>query len=97
MTNRISKKLVTFLNAFRLENHEEPLPAGDYTIETEEEPLASGAMTGFHRIRTTLILRPVPGRTGRTRYIELEPSELEGVLALDRDGIERAENEGMSK
>lgn len=98
MTNRVSKRLVTFRNPFFLESLEEEWPAGDYTIETEEEPLDGLSFHAYRRIRTTMIIYPKRGRNphGNTRLIAIDPSELDAALARDRFPIERAENEGMS-
>ena len=96
MTNRITKKLVTFRNPFTLGRDEEEWPAGNYTIETEEEPLDSVSLLGFRRIRTTMIVRSFTGRSGVTRFVEIDPSDLDAALARDREGIERADNEGMA-
>lgn len=95
MANRITKKLVTFRNPFSLGREEDEWPAGDYTIETEEEPLKSISRLAFRRVSTIMIVRMPSGRSGSVRFVEIEPSQLEAALAKDREGIERAENEGM--
>lgn len=97
MTNRVSKRLVTFRNPFFLESLEEEWPAGDYTIETEEEPLDGMSFQAYRRIRTTMIIYPKRSRIshGRARLITVDAAELDAALARDRGPIERAENEGM--
>lgn len=95
MKNRINKHLVTFQNPFSLDSIEGEWPAGDYTIETEEEPLDSMAVLAFRRISTTLVIRPPAGRPGNTHFLTVDPSELDDALARDQQAIQRAENEGM--
>ena len=96
MTNRVSKRLVTFAHPFRLDSIERQWPAGEYTIETDEEPLDSNSFVAFRTVGTTMIVYPRPGRSGQHMFIEIDAGELEAALLRDRDGIDRAENEGMS-
>lgn len=96
MTHRVSKRLVTFKKPFRLDSIDRQWPAGDYTIETEEEPLDSNSVLAYHTVCTTMILHPPSGKSGRHIFIEIEASELEAALARDREDYGRAESEGLS-
>nr|WP_321360259.1 hypothetical protein [uncultured Hyphomonas sp.] len=84
MTNRISKHLVTFRSPFYLESLEDEWPAGDYTIETEEEPLDSVSFLAFRRVGTTMIVHS--RRNGRTQhqYVLIDPDELAAALSRDQ-------------
>jgi hypothetical protein len=99
MTNRISKQLVTFRNPFFLESLEEEWPAGDYTIETEEEALDSQSFLAFRRIRTTMIVYPKAGRSRQTgtKFIGIDPVELAAALTRDQALTEQAGNQGMTR
>ena len=97
MVNRITKNMVTFRNPFCLGELDGEYPAGDYTDETEEEPIDGVAFRAFRRICTTLIIRPPSGKTGTTRFIPIDPADLESAIANDYRDIARAENEGMQK
>lgn len=96
MTNRISKRLVTFSHPFRLDSIERQWPAGSYTIETEDESLDSNSFVAFRTVSTTMIMHWPQGRTGKHLFIEIDANELEAALLRDSEGIDRAENEGMS-
>lgn len=96
MTNRVSKRLVTFQKPFSLDSIERQWPAGDYTIETEEEPLDSNSFVAYRTICTTMILRPPSGKSGRHIFIEIDASELDAALLRDREAEGRANSEGLS-
>ena len=83
MRNRVSKRLVKFQYSFRLHGHEEVWPAGNYTIETEEVPMRP-PLRGFKTICTTMIIHP-SSRSGKaSRFIEVNPLELETAISNDR-------------
>jgi len=104
MPNRITKKLVTFRNPFVLASRAETWPAGDYTIETEEEPLENRSFISYRRIETIMVVRPGTGKQGTTQFLKIDPLELDEALMKDRKRAEhleaedvtgQAENEGM--
>ncbi|KCZ47088.1 hypothetical protein HY17_06680 [Hyphomonas sp. CY54-11-8] len=97
MTNRISKQLVTFRSPFYLDSLEEEWPAGNYTIETEEEPLDSPSFLAFRRINTTMIVHTKRGARTQTRFVNIDPAELADALARDQRPLDRADNEGMAR
>ncbi|PKP80289.1 MAG: hypothetical protein CVT79_15640 [Alphaproteobacteria bacterium HGW-Alphaproteobacteria-18] len=96
MTNRVSKRLVTFNKPFSLDSIERQWPAGNYTIETEEEPLDNISLLAYRTVCTTMILHPPAGKSGRHIFIEIEPSELDAALLRDREAEGRANSEGLS-
>ena len=88
MNIRITKKKVSFHNAFSLKSIEGEWPAGEYTIETEEEPLDIASFLAYRRIATTMIVRPKKGRPGATHFLDIDPKELEDALARDKATFE---------
>ncbi|MEA1941620.1 MAG: hypothetical protein U9P68_05185 [Pseudomonadota bacterium] len=96
MTIRISKTQVSFRSPFHLDSIDGEWPAGAYTIEAQDESMSSPSFQAFRRVCTTMIARTRHGRLGLPRFIEIVPSELAAALATDRDGLDRAENEGMA-
>lgn len=88
MANRLSKTLVTFRGPFVLDGHEEVWPAGNYVVETEEEPLDGASFLAFRRIATTLIVHPQAGGRVPTRFVEIDPAELDVALRMDRERAE---------
>lgn len=95
MKARISKRLVTFRNAFVLDSVEGELPAGDYTIETLEESPDDMDLPTPLSTTTTLIVRPPRGKRGLTLYHIIDPVNLQAALARDALALQRAENEGL--
>jgi hypothetical protein len=81
MTNRIRHVMVTLAEPFLLTNLDQPIPAGDYQITTEEEPLGDSMYSAYRRISATIYVAQVPGRLGVSQNIELTGSELSALLA----------------
>lgn len=110
MPNRITKTLVTFAFPFRLDEIDEELPAGGYTIETEDQALNGQTFIARLWIETVMIIRPKRGSNKPIRFVEIDPEGLERALVRDRaqisaatplsqtdqDAVQNAENEGMT-
>jgi hypothetical protein len=82
MTIRTTCRTVTFTRPFLLKGVEEQ-PAGIYTVETDEEPLATASVEAYRRISTLIRL---PGRAGSSvlgQVVDIDPTDL--AEALERD------------
>ena len=79
MTIRTTRKTVTFIAPLQLPEFAEPLPAGSYVVETDEEMLEGNGHTAYHRVATMLRIekRPV------VEHHPIDPAHL--VAALQRD------------
>ena len=84
MTIRTSKKTVIFGRPFTLRSFDEVLPAGAYTVETDEEPLEGISFLAYHRISTLLHLHGKPGSGVLKRVLTIDPNELDAALERDR-------------
>jgi hypothetical protein len=83
MATRTSSKIVTFTRPFQLSAMNRRLPAGSYTVETDEERLESVSVPA-DRPRGTFIRVPLPsGAAGASSQIMIDPAELEAALARD--------------
>jgi hypothetical protein len=80
MTVRTTSKTVTFMHPFSLTGTDEVLPAGTYTVETDEELLQPSSLPAYRRIATLLRLERNTG-TVLTQIVETNPVELAGALA----------------
>lgn len=78
MTRRTSETTVTFGRPFRLPGFDEPLPAGSYRVETDEEPIEGLSFTAYRRVLTVLHLRD--------GALTVDPAALEAALERDRAG-----------
>ncbi|HKX23362.1 MAG TPA: hypothetical protein VJM81_08830 [Rhizorhapis sp.] len=79
MTIRTTCTTVTFIAPFQLPGFTEPLSAGPYEVETDEEMLEGNGHTAYHRVGTTL-------RVEKGSVIEhhpIDPAHL--AAALERD------------
>ncbi|MGE0254476.1 MAG: hypothetical protein AB7N54_18775 [Alphaproteobacteria bacterium] len=85
MTVRTSTRTVTFGRPFALDGFDETLPAGDYTVETEEELLDGLSFPAWRRVLTLLHLRVASGRPGLGGSLTIDPTVLEAALRRDRE------------
>lgn len=84
MTIRTRNTTVTFRRPFRLGGLAEVLPAGAYSIETDEELLAGNPFPAYRRIVTLIHLHAEPGHTGVKRLLPVDPGELDEALERDQ-------------
>ncbi len=84
MTVRTSKKTVTFGRPFTIKGIEEVLPAGAYSIETDEEPLEGISFIAYRRVVTLLHVPGLPGSPVLERVMTIDPTELDAALERDR-------------
>lgn len=82
---RITKKVVKFEHPFLLDEVANELPAGDYTIETEEESIEGSTFLAFRSIETTLFARPQKLAPNQPRFWSINPEALEFALASDAE------------
>jgi hypothetical protein len=98
MTVRTTSKTVTFMHPFSLTGTDELLPAGTYTVETDEELLQPSSFPAYRRIATLLRLERTTGRV-LTQIVETNPVELAAALARDAQQDEtvpaRAHSDGV--
>ena len=87
MTVRTTSKTVIFMHPFSLTGTDEVLPAGTYTVETDEELLQPSSLPAYRRIATLLRLERNTG-TVLTQIVETNPVELAGALARDAQPVE---------
>jgi len=89
MTIRTSKKTVTFNKSFVLGGFDELLPAGAYSVETDEELLQGVSFPAYRRILTLIHLHAKSGNPVLTRTLPIDPKELEAALKRDQASAER--------
>lgn len=85
MVNRINKKLITFQFPFSMDEIGKLLPAGDYTVETEEESIAGLSFLAFRHIETVLVERPPKGKSAAARYWSVDHESLERAIEADAE------------
>ncbi|MFC1673080.1 hypothetical protein ACFL12_02895 [Pseudomonadota bacterium] len=96
MTARTNTKTVTFTEPFNLRGIEGELPAGDYTVETQEELIEGLSFPVYRRVLTQIHLGTVKGHPGWSQTFEIHPQDLNGALALDSAHLSPAEKKKHS-
>lgn len=86
MTQRTNTRSVTFKFPFKLEGFDEVLPAGSYTIETDEELLQGLSFEAYQRKSTVMRLPSKSGKANLSRALPIKPDDLEAALMLDKTG-----------
>ena len=84
MTIRTSKKTVTFRRPFVLGGFDEVLPAGAYSVETDEQLLEDISFPVYRRLLTLIHLQAKPGHPGLTQTLTIDPNELDAALKRDQ-------------
>ena len=84
MTIRTSEKIVTFRRPFVLSEFDEELPAGPYSVETDEELLEGISFPAYRRVLALIHLHPRPGHPGVTQTLTIDPNDLDAALKRDQ-------------
>ncbi|HYE48947.1 MAG TPA: hypothetical protein VEB20_05110 [Azospirillaceae bacterium] len=79
MSTRTTSSTVSFALPFRLSSLDETLPAGNYTVETDEELVEGVSFPAYRRTLTVMLVPDGPGRTG-ARVVPVDPEELREAL-----------------
>jgi hypothetical protein len=88
MAARSSSWTVTFRRPFAL-NGMDALPAGTYTVETEEEQL-DVSFPAYRRTATFMVLPCSSDGAMESQMVTIDPLELAAALATDASGADKA-------
>ena len=80
---RTSSRNVVFSHPFTLSGVDELQPAGSYTVETDEELIQALSFSAYRRVATWLKLAQGQGGKGMIEIAQVDPAELEFLLARD--------------
>ena len=83
MKTRTSETTVTFGKSFVLASLDEVLPAGDYSVEIEEELIEGLSYAAYRRTSTVLRLPARSGPPHLTRALTVDPNELDAAREHD--------------
>jgi len=83
MADRTTVTTVTFARAFVVDGFDPELPAGDYSVETEEDLLPGLSLPVYRRVATTLHVDRIPGRPGRSEAWRVDPAALDAARLRD--------------
>jgi hypothetical protein len=76
--------MVTFGRPFVLGGFDEELPAGAYSVETDEALLEGISFPAYRRISTLIRLHAKSVSPGFTRALTIDPNELDAALERDQ-------------
>ncbi len=82
MPNRTRREDMVFKHPFSLKGWSEPLPAGTYAVETEEELIEGLSFPAYRRVSTT-ITRQAARPGALVQAIAVDPRELARARAAD--------------
>jgi hypothetical protein len=88
MMVRTSTKTVTFKRPFVLGDLDEPLPPGDYTVETHEELVPGVSFLAYRRVSVAIHLPAPSGDPALMRTVTLHPRVLDEALLRDASPAE---------
>jgi hypothetical protein len=94
MTQRTVRSSITLSRPFLLSGFDEPLPAGTYTVETQEELLEGLSFQAFRRTETLLFLKPL-GPGNLVQIAVISPAELEEAHRRDETEYDRPVRSGF--
>jgi hypothetical protein len=80
---RTSRSTVTFLHPFMLTGLKDEQPAGDYFVETDEEPLEGVSFSAYRRVKVMVHLQKRSSHPDVAETVWIEPGELDAALARD--------------
>ncbi len=83
MSERTTTAKVTFHASAEIDGLTEPLPAGDYVVETDEELIPGLSFLAYRRLRTSIIVPARIGGSAARQMIEIDPESLAAALARD--------------
>ena len=84
MPMRTRSQTVTFRRSFVLDGLDEVLPAGSYSIETDEELLEVLSFAAYRRTSTRIHLAAKPARPGIARTLIVDPKALDAAVRRDQ-------------
>ena len=83
MTTRTSRTTVTFARPFSLGGIDGMLPAGSYTVDTDEELIEGLSFLSYRRISTVILLPSVSRRSTFVEAVDIDPADLEAAQRQD--------------
>ncbi|MDQ4062202.1 MAG: hypothetical protein M3145_14055 [Pseudomonadota bacterium] len=88
MPTRTSRKTVTFARPFSLGGIDGVLPAGSYTVDTDEELIEGLSFLSYRRISTVIFLPSLSRRSSFVEAVDIDPADLEAAQRKDAAGDE---------
>ena len=85
MSERTTRKTVTFLHPFELSGAEGEQPAGTYVVETTEEPISDLSFVAYRRVATTIMLASPQFGPASRQIVAIDPQDLKAAQLRDAE------------
>ncbi len=106
MNTRTTNTTVTFENPFTIGGFDSEFPPGVYAVETDENLIEGLSFQAYRRTSSRFHIPADPSHPGTSHTLIIDPHELDLALErekmgrmirgeVDREAVERAEDEGM--
>lgn len=93
MTIRTTSKTVNFARPFLLKGFDRTLPAGEYRVVTDEEPIEQLSFPVYRRVATMIFVPAEAPYSSSVEMVTIDPRDLRE--ALDRDAEETPASAGQ--
>ena len=87
-----TEKTVIFRLPFRISGVNDPVPAGVYRLDIDEELLESLSFRAYRWVQTVMHLRTEPGQLGLGHSLTVDPSELNAALELYQSSTDQPDD-----
>ena len=85
MSERTTRKTVTFLHPFELSGAEGEQPAGTYAVETTEEPIGDLSFIAYRRVSTIITLASPQFGPASRQIVAIDPQDLKAAQLRDAE------------
>jgi hypothetical protein len=86
MTIRTTQTVVSFSSPFTLPGFEEPLPAGDYRVDYDEELIEGLSRLAWHHVGAFIHLPAIGHASSIHQMVPVDTADLDAALERD-DGL----------
>ena len=83
VSTRTKRSTVHFSAPFELAGIDAMQPAGDYALDSDEEPIEGISWLAYRRVATFIHLPAIQSTSGVGRMVAIDPATLETALQLD--------------
>lgn len=84
MTARTTHAVVRFSSAFLLPGFTEPLPAGEYRVDHDEESFEGASWVAWQRVGAFIHLPAIGARGPKQQMVPINPADLDAALKKDK-------------
>ena len=85
MTSRTTRTVVRFSSAFRLPGFNEPQPAGEYSVDHDEEAIDEVSRLAWRRVAAFIHLPAIGSRSPTRQMVPINPADLDAALQHDQE------------